>query len=66
MGKSFLSVMSNHQPLERLKLKNGIVNLIARRRVDGAKPSYPGVCYCRTFLACSISMIVFLEKSLSD
>jgi hypothetical protein len=43
MGEGFLGVVGNHQPLERLKLKNGIVDLIARRRVDGAKLSYFGI-----------------------
>jgi hypothetical protein len=43
MGEGFLSVMSNHQPLERLEFKNGLVNFAARRRVDGAKLSYPGI-----------------------
>jgi hypothetical protein len=43
MGEGFLSVMSNHQPLERLEFKNGLVNFAARRRVDGAKLTYPSI-----------------------
>ena len=43
MGEGFLSVISNHQPLERLELKNGLVNFAAHRRVDGAKLFYPGI-----------------------
>jgi hypothetical protein len=35
MGEGFLSVMSNHSPLERPEFKNGLVNFAARRRVDG-------------------------------
>jgi hypothetical protein len=43
MGKGFLSVMSNDQPLERREFKNSSVNFAARRDVDGAKLSYPGI-----------------------
>ena len=43
MGEGFLSVTSNHQPLERLEFKEAIVNFAARQRVDGAKLSNPSI-----------------------
>ena len=63
MGESVLGVMSNYQPLQRLKFENGLVDLIARRCVDGAKLVILTSVSCRTFLAWSKSMIVILEKS---
>ena len=67
MSEGFLGMVGNHQPLERLKLKNGIVDLIARRCVDGVKLSYFSIRQLEDLLGLlKIHILSFLENALRE